>query len=145
MKEIKSILVPIDGSDHASRALERAIYLAEKCDAKLVLLSVVDLNLQFSVYGQSLKMTTEYIPNDVKKDNQEILDKAIRMIPDGIEKESYLEIGAPSRTIVDFQKEHNCDLIVMGSHGLGMIGQVVLGSVSHSVLYYADCPVLITK
>lgn len=145
MEEFKSILVPVDGSGHASRALERAMYLAEKCGAKLVLLSVVDLNLRFSVYGQSLEMTTDYIPTDIKKDNQEILDTAMAGIPDGIEKESYLEIGAPARTIIDFQKKHNCDLIIMGSHGLGTIGQVVLGSVSHSVLYYADCPVLITK
>lgn len=53
--------------------------------------------------------------------------------------------GDPAEAIMDYAKEINTDLIIMGSRGLGLVRGVLLGSVSKYVLEHAKCPVLIVK
>jgi len=53
--------------------------------------------------------------------------------------------GPAARAILDVSRVRNCDLIVMGSRGLGPLGAALLGSVSLKVVQEASCPVLITR
>ena len=145
MENFTNIIVPTDGSKHAHRALERAIYLAEKCNAKLILVNVIDLNLQYSISAEELLTPAERVIDQFKKDARSVLDKAMSEIPDTIKKEAALEIGSPAQAIVEFTKKHHGDLIVMGSRGMGTLGQIILGSVSRNVLHYANCPVMVTR
>jgi len=53
--------------------------------------------------------------------------------------------GQPARPIVEYAKEHDVDLIVLGSRGLGDIGGMLLGSVSHKVGSLSECSCLTAK
>jgi universal stress protein A len=56
-----------------------------------------------------------------------------------------LRIGNPFEEIVNAAKETGVDLIVIGSHGYGGLGRLLLGSTAERVIQYAPCPVLVVK
>ena len=56
---------------------------------------------------------------------------------------AFVKGGQPARTIVKFAEEHDADVIVVGSRGLGDVEGFLLGSVSHKITSLADCPVLV--
>lgn len=143
MEAFTKILVPFDGSEHARRALKRAVYLAERCGAKLGLLYVVDLNKKISALEQV--STGGYVPSEFKEEGYRMLAAAMHQIPKEIAAENIVEIGRPSEVIIETCKKEQYDLIVMGSRGLGNIQQLFMGSVSRYVLYHAPCPVMITR
>ncbi len=53
--------------------------------------------------------------------------------------------GSPAEAIVDYSENNDCDLIIMGSRGLGAIREIMVGSVSHNVIQHASIPVMIMK
>ena len=61
----------------------------------------------------------------------------------GVAARTFVKSGQPARSIVAFAGEHDVDLIVVGSRGLGAIENYLLGSVSHKVTGLAKCPVLV--
>jgi nucleotide-binding universal stress UspA family protein len=54
-------------------------------------------------------------------------------------------LGEPGPVIVEYANKEKFDLVVIGSRGLNVLQEMVLGSVSHKVVKRADCPVLIVK
>jgi nucleotide-binding universal stress UspA family protein len=54
-------------------------------------------------------------------------------------------VGSPAEVIVEFIKENEADLVVMGSRGLSGVKEIFLGSISHHVVQKATCPILIVK
>jgi Universal stress protein UspA and related nucleotide-binding proteins len=143
MEQFEKILVPLDGSQHSLQALQQAVYLAELCGAQLELLYVVDLNQKISAFEQV--STGGYIPNELKEDGYEILAAAMQEVPKDIKAAMQVVIGQPSKTIIEFCEQEQCDLIIMGSRGLGKIEQFFMGSVSQYVLSHASCPVMISR
>lgn len=147
MNGIRTILIPVDGSENSQRALSYGAYLAELSNASVSVLHVVNLSAAVSNLGQV--STGSYIPDSVLKDIQEaghfIINKALEQIPATVKAAGFLKIGSPTGVIVSFCKENKDDLIVMGSRGLGAIRQLVMGSISSYVLYHAPCPVLVVK
>ena len=138
--EIKNILVPVDGSEGSDRAITHAISMAEVCDAKLSFLYVANIN-QLAINA----CLSDAILEAVTKAGNVILDRAMEMVPSGIEKEAFSETGSPAVVILDFAVSNNADMIVMGSRGLGIVKGVLLGSVSQYIVEQARCPVLVVK
>ena len=137
---IKNILVPVDGSEGADRAIENAVMLAETCGAKLNFLYVANIN-QLAINA----VLSDAILDSVTKAGNVILDRALEMVPVGIEKESFSDTGSPAVVILDFAESNGIDLIVMGSRGLGVVKGVLLGSISQYVVEQSKCPVLVVK
>ena len=137
---VKNILVPVDGSECSDRAIIEAIAMAEYCEAKLSFLYVANINqLAINAY------LSDAILDAVTKAGKVILDRAMEMVPTGIKKAAYSETGSPAVVIMDFAAEHNPDLIVMGSRGLGLVKGVLLGSVSQYVVEQSKCPIMVVK
>lgn len=136
----KNILVPVDGSKNSEDAIQKAIELAQACNAKLNFLYVANIN-QLAINA----CLTEAILESVTKAGDVILDRAMEAVPAGVEKEAFSETGSPAVVILDFLEEHDVDLVVMGSRGLGVMKGVLLGSVSQYVVEQAKCPVLVVK
>ena len=122
---INMILVPVDGSESSDRAVAQAISIAELCNSKLNFLYVANIN-QLAINA----CLSDAILAAVRKAGEVILDRAVNMLPSDIKYETFSETGAPAVTILDFEKQINADLIVMGSRGLGLVKGVILGSVS---------------
>ncbi len=137
---VKNILVPVDGSEGSDRAVVQAIAMAEICEAKLNFLYVANIN-QLAINA----FLSDAILEAVTKAGSVILDRAMEMVPSGIEKEAFSETGSPAVVILDFAAERNPDLIVMGSRGLGVVKGVLLGSVSQYVVEQSKCPVMVVK
>ena len=137
---IKNILVPVDGSEGSDRAVAEAIALAEACEGKLNFLYVANIN-QLAINA----CLSDAILEAVTKAGNVILDRAMEMVPAGVEKEAFSETGSPAVIILDFADNHPTDLIVMGSRGLGVVKGVLLGSVSQYLVEQSKCPVLVVK
>ncbi|MBQ1511568.1 MAG: universal stress protein [Selenomonadaceae bacterium] len=137
---VKEILVPVDGSEGSDRAVAQAISMAEICDAKLNFLYVANIN-QLAINA----CLSDAILEAVTKAGNVILDRAMNLVPSGIEKEAFSETGSPAVVILDFAASNDIDLIVMGSRGLGLVKGVLLGSVSQYIVEQAKCPVLVVK
>jgi nucleotide-binding universal stress UspA family protein len=129
---ISKILAPIDGSANAEKALQYAVYLAEKTRAAMTLLYVQESSL--------FKLKPE-VTRDI---GNRILSNAAERIK-RIKLDQKLESGDPAKVIVQTANNGNYDLIAMGSRGLGVVERFLLGSVSDHVAHYADRSVLIIK
>ena len=147
MKEFRRILVPVDGSENSKRALAYAGYLAQLCQASVDVLHVVNMSVVFPALGQV--STGGYIPDQVFDEIQEngrrIIGEAVKTLPPEIATSSFVEVGLPTETIMSVCAQNKDDLIIMGRRGLGMIKELMLGSVSNYVLHHATCPVMIVK
>ncbi len=148
----KRILVPIDGSEHATRAVDIAGSLAGKDGAALTLLHVlthaggysVPKELQAYAKVEHIRITEKDLIESV---GQEILGNAARRLRDnGVDAvEERLESGDPASVIAAVAEGSGADLIVMGRRGLGDLGGLLLGSVSHKVAQAVDCSCLTVK
>jgi nucleotide-binding universal stress UspA family protein len=137
----KNILVPVDGSPHAEKACRHAVGLAGDGGAEIILLHCYG-ELPITLGGAS----REEVIADSEKEARNFLAPCLSHCEENrIPCRSIVHNGSPSRRIVQVAKEEHCDLIVMGSRGLSEFSGLVMGSVSHRVLEYADIPVLIVK
>lgn len=149
MLKYKNILVPYDGSEHARKALLQAIDLAQAGDGtKLYLATVCNMVSAMSNFDQVsiaegclTSKLTEDLENQCKND----LKEAEARIPQGVPYETLYEVGSPGPVLLDMAEQHKCDLIVMGSRGLGPLKGIFMGSVSSYLVSRAKCPVLIVK
>ncbi|MFQ5565329.1 MAG: universal stress protein [Paracoccaceae bacterium] len=141
----KHILVPVDGSQNANAALEKAIQFKELTGAEL---SILTIYRHHSMLEASLSMVRPEDPgnlDDVMRSHaREVAEGAkARAAELGAQGRAFVRNGPVARGIVGFADEHGCDLIVMGGRGLGSIEGYLLGSVSHKVTGMANCPVMI--
>lgn len=142
----KHILAPVDGSENAMAALEKAVALRALTGADLTILTVFR---HHSPLEASLSLARQDDPDNVddvmRACAKEVAESAkTRAVALGATKvRAFVRGGPVARTIVAFGREHGADLIVIGSRGLGSIEGFLLGSVSHKVSGIADCPVLL--
>jgi len=129
---ISKILVAIDGSKHAQKALEYAVQLALKHNASVTLINVTQ-----TVYPY-LKA------NAAKSIGELIVSKAARQVKE-LKVDKRVEIGQPAKTILEVAKNENYDLIALGNRGLNPAERFLFGSVSDKVAGHAQCSVLIVK
>ena len=141
----KHILVPVDGSQNAAAALDKAIELRGLTGAEMTVLTVYR---HHSLLEASLSMVRAENPgnmDDIMRGHaREVAEMSkARAAEGGGEVRAYVKNGPVARSIVAFADEHDVDLIVMGSRGLGSVEEYLLGSVSHKVTSLAQCPVMV--
>jgi nucleotide-binding universal stress UspA family protein len=137
----KKIMLASDGSEHSLRAAETAIEIA-KCDqaSYVEVVYVVD----------SSKAKSEVLENWNQLGVEETRSRKIKKTEEkaknaGIKFEVKLLRGEPAPTLIEYANENNFDVVVIGSRGLNVLQEMVLGSVSHKVAKHSKCPVLIVK
>ena len=142
------ILIPYDGSVGAERALAKAIQLARLCEAQLIVLTVYRHHSMLEASVSMVRGALEpggNLDEAMRTTAREVADYAkARALAEGLSHVSaFIKPGQPARSIVAFGKEKGCDLIVVGSRGLGAAEGFLLGSVSHKVTGLAECPVMV--
>jgi nucleotide-binding universal stress UspA family protein len=137
------IVVGMDGSDHAMKALELAVQLEDKFDSTLYLLSVYRHFSQFeSSHSLIRPRNMPPSPDDALKGiAQEIVEMAMERAKElgASNAVGVVRRGKPSRSILEFAKDKEADCIIMGRRGIGDGGGGLLGSVSHKVATLAPC------
>jgi nucleotide-binding universal stress UspA family protein len=143
VKMTKKILVPVDGSDQARKAIDFAANLAKQNDATIHLLHVYKLPIIPEGMG-------EYVISD-RIELQALGDKIISVAQDEVRKrggqhiEATVMEGDPAERIIAYAKDHDVDMIVMGNRGLGSFKGLFLGSVSNKVSHRADRTCVIVR
>jgi nucleotide-binding universal stress UspA family protein len=147
---IEKIFVPIDGSEHADKALDYALNIAKKYSASIEILNVALTPPHIGYVSPPLGPARAVVTysKELKANSKKMLSKALvkakKNYPDLSISTKLLE-GQPADKIVETAKKGNFDIIIMGSRGLGGIKEFFLGSVSHRVSNDAECPILIVK
>lgn len=144
----KKILVAYDGSTGAEEALEKASELCVMSGAELAVLTVYR---HHSMLEASLSMvrgsneTGGNLDDAMRTIAREAAEHAkTRATELGVSTvHAFIKGGPPARTIVSFAADKDCDLIVVGSRGLGASEGYMLGSVSHKVTSITSIPVLV--
>jgi nucleotide-binding universal stress UspA family protein len=135
-----NILIAVDGSESASKAFQRAIYLAQKCNSKLDLVHVV----QCEVGGDSAN--TFEIIEDLKDKAMEMLEEyRIEAAKNNISMQITIMQGDPAKIIIELAKAKSYDLIIMGTRGRSSFQELLIGSVSQKVMHHASCPVMVVR
>lgn len=136
------ILVPIDGSSHANEALETAISLAKNLiSSPKVLVVYVAPVLPLDTPMIALDLESELLD-----ETKSILAPAEKKIKEaGLDGEVFEVTGDPAKLIIQTAQKRNIDLIVMGSRGINIVSEMVMGSVSRNVVKHAHCPVMIVR
>jgi nucleotide-binding universal stress UspA family protein len=134
---LKTILLPLDGSTLAERALTYATVLARRSQARIVLVEAVQTH---TLPGRD--------PSDARVElttrAEEYLKTAAgRLSADGITTETHVSYDDPVHAILDAARRHQADLIVMSTHGRGGLGRMLYGSVADQILRHATMPVLL--
>lgn len=139
------ILIAVDGSEHADRAIEAVAAMARaslELEATLLCVSPEPL-----FYGSYTAATIQKIEDEQVIQQNAILAKALERA-----RTAGLQVVAPARAygvvaneIVRAAKDRQVDQIAMGTRGMGAVGNMLLGSVAQRVLHQSPVPVLLVK
>jgi len=142
-----NIVLASDGSPCSQRAARIAVELAQKLSASLTVLNVYEDLSSATVPGNEDRLVGDMDMEAYAKQWMDYVAEPVR----GFAKEAGITCnfvqkgGRPDQTIVDFARQHEVDLIVLGSRGLGGYARMMIGSVSNRVVHHADCPVLVVR
>lgn len=138
----KNILVPVDGSKYSKTALEIACDLAVKYDARLHLLHVIlspDAKHTLVLGGASV--TVDASDEEIEQAGHQVIEASKKIAEEhGLNDVESDVVGGPTaQRILEYAKDKDIDMIVMGSRGLSDISGLLVGSVSHKVSHLARC------
>lgn len=139
------LLLAIDGSENAKRALDYAIKLAKENGP--VDLHLVTVHPEPVIYGEiQVYVSRERMEELQYKHSEDILrpaEEAVKIA--GVSYTSEILVGDIAPMIVKRADELNCDGIIMGTRGMGVIGNLVMGSVATKVVHLTKRPVTLVK
>jgi nucleotide-binding universal stress UspA family protein len=163
MPMIKRVLVAIDGSEHANRAIDLACAVASRFGAELIAVHVVpdkplseaerkmaEVEFQGEVARDFDLTRLADARDDIRLLSQRLTEQAAdakararqQAVPS---VRTVLREGDPATAILNVAKEERADIIVMGRRGLGDLAGLLLGSVSHKVAHLAECACLTVR
>ncbi len=134
------ILVPTDGSACSDEAIAQAVAIAKAMGSTLLFLFAMDT---FSSYHEGLVSTAEAL-DALTVQGEAILERAEKSAADaGVRATTELVEGSPAEVITS--RAADFDLVVMGSHGKGLLQRLTVGSVTEAVLHRIACPLLVVR
>ena len=137
---MKKILVALDGSKSSTRALRKAIELAKQTNSSITGITIIQ------AFPTEVGMIRKIIGKALTKHHKNFLASAKRMCAkNDVKFVDVIEFGEEGSTIVSFAQKNNFELIVIGSRGIGKIGEIFLGSTSSHVVHASKIPVLVIK
>lgn len=140
--DIKKILIPIDFSETSLLAIEHAGFTAQLFKADLVLLHVIEKHWeQFSIIAPELRISTPSdLNNAIEKKLSEVAADILKKY--GVKSTYVTSSGNIFNEIHAVSKEHNVDLVVMGTHGTSGVVEFFIGSNTYKMVTQSECPVI---
>ncbi len=135
----KNILVAVDGSEQADWALKKAMEMAKRNHANLHIVHVYEVRVYPSDYSS--------IKERAKNEGSKLLEKyKLEAEENGLNANTILEEGSPKVVISKkVAVDIDADIIVCGASGLYAVEQILLGSVTDSIIRTAKCDVLVVR
>ncbi|MFO0659183.1 MAG: universal stress protein [Polyangiaceae bacterium] len=138
------ILVPIDFEEVSDHALEHAIGLASALKATVHITHILQLPV-YNFPDASFLASPELIARLSTSAQTRMNAVLAKLQNSGVTIESSLREGVPHEEVIAAAKAMNADLIVMGTHGRGLIAHALLGSVAERVVRTSPVPVLVVR
>lgn len=145
-QEYRSILVGTDGSEQAQQAFEKAVAVAKRNNADIVVVHIIENKL----YGGTMAFST-FSPDIVQEETnqaKELLESYLQIANDlGYDRvKATLEFGSPKVMMAtELPEKYDTDLIMVGQSGLNAVERLVMGSVSDHIIRTAPCDVLVVR
>lgn len=141
MIKVERVLIPVDGSDSSRNACKYGTQLVNSRYPKIYLLNVWE-PITRTIGGEK----AEKLRQNAEAKSMAMLEEYKKLLePCDMDVELISRSGRPDYVILNVQDELDCDLIVIGSRGLSVLENVIMGSVVTRVLEGASCPVLVTR
>ncbi|MGE4505594.1 MAG: universal stress protein [Desulfovibrionaceae bacterium] len=135
------LLVPVDGSGHAARAVRRGVAIAKEFGLPLTFLAVAPVPEGLKDYSLN-QLSVDRLEERARETADAARAEAAKA---GVEAAALVRTGSPSLIIVAVARELGAGLILMGSHGRTGLKRLLMGSTTERVLQLSPCPVLVTR
>ena len=145
MIKLKKVLVPTDFSDSAKHAFSYGVSFAREYEAELVLLHVVEnltVGYASDLFPVPMAEVFQEISGYARAELAKLAEEAKQK---GVVVSELVAQGKPSAEIIRYAAENAIDMIVLGTHGKGMLDQALFGSTTERVVRRAPCPVLTVR
>lgn len=138
------VLVPTDGSESSTAAVEQGVSIAEPRGATVHFLHVIDVGTEMSASG--VGTIADELTETLKGEAEDALDEAVARAADaGLEYERVLLEGDPHESIAEYSAEHGVDLVVMGASGRSGLKEHLFGSTADRVVRSVETSVLLAR
>lgn len=140
-------LIAFDGSENALRAIDEVLDTMDTSKLYVHLLNVCE-PVQINEVAFNKDPISDML--NIKSAREEaglalLTPAKARLESVGIALDVHVRTGNPAEVIIDFSREYHCDLIVMGTRGMGTIKNLLLGSVASKVIHLTEKPLLLVK
>ncbi|HEY0048393.1 MAG TPA: universal stress protein [Pyrinomonadaceae bacterium] len=141
------ILISTDGSDFSRAAVEKCFQIIvspENTAIKIVSVFEVIEPMDISISPEF----SQELESSARKKAQEFAEQAVARVKErfpNIDLTTQVSKGAPDQMLIEEAKKWSADLIVIGSHGRGFWGRMLLGSITDSLVHHAPCSVLVVR
>ena len=145
MIKLQKVLVPTDFSDSARHAFSYGVSFAKEYQAELVLLHVVEnltVGYASDLFPVPMAEVFQEISGYARTELSKLAEEARQK---GVVVSELVVQGKPSAEIIRHAAENGVDMIVLGTHGKGMLDQALFGSTTERVVRRAPCPVLTVR
>lgn len=136
----KHILVPLDNSKTDLTILRHIRQLAKLANSKVTLVHVAD-----GFVARHKEMLNLADSPEMQEDQVYLESCKSALMSSGLEIDVVLEAGEPAKQILKLAEEGGVDLIAMATHGHGVVGDFILGSVADAIRHKTNIPVLLIK
>jgi nucleotide-binding universal stress UspA family protein len=139
----RTLLLATDGSEDAAAALQAAVDVSRLTDSALHLLHVFEFAPR-EYSGLALRLHSPFASS---LRGESLLEEQRTLVEEagGTMAGVHLRTGSPVDEILDASEELEADLLIVGSRGLGGVGELLLGSVSEGLLHNTQCPMLVVR
>jgi nucleotide-binding universal stress UspA family protein len=141
--KIETILVPVDFSDVTGEVVRYATDLASFCQSRIVLLHISEPEPDFVGYEAGPQAVRATVARDFRTEHQQLDELKHHVTGAGVEVQALHIQGSLAEKIVQEARSHHAGLIVVGTHGHGAFYNLLVGSVTASLLKDTPCPVLV--
>ena len=139
---MKLLVVGVDASQRAQMVLQTALDLARKTGGKVEVVRVVSIPVDVPM--EAYAVTPSNLSELLVKEAQSQLNTLTKGIPAELLQGTRVEVGVPWQALCDVAKQLQASLLVIGSHGYGIMDRIV-GTTAAKVVNHADCSVMVVR
>jgi nucleotide-binding universal stress UspA family protein len=141
---MKTIIAAIDFSDASKKVLAQASAMAKSTGAKVyVVHGIEQLAAFYDIYGYTVPDMTNFSQQATDRANEALQKRADGMNLPSDQVETRIVEGTFIDALLDFAREVNGDMLIVGSHGHGLVARVLLGSTAQRLLHKTEIPTLV--
>ena len=137
------LLVAVDFSETTELVLRVAKRLASSLDASVWLVHAADPEPDFVGYDAGPDVVRTQVAKELRDEHRQLQALAEELRQTGVDVTATLARGPTVETLLAEAEKQGADMIVVGSHGRGMVGEILLGSVSKGLIRAGQCPVTV--